>query len=217
MSTLDELFKDKLKDHTIAPPAQGWSRLESTLAKKNSQAWYRWAAVFLLGAVLTGLWIQKPDQPEPVAVQSQTPATTSPQNSVNTVTPIKKEQKPLIARPSKVVPAPVMQSATIETDEELTVVSLEEEVEPLTDLQEVAQPQQDEKGIVLEYSLEPVRTTSTVVASAPDDRKESSFMKVVDFAKGVKNGESTIGDLKEVKLELFAADHRKKTNAKNNE
>ena len=61
MSMLDEFFREKLTDHSVVPPAGAWQRVEAGLAKKNNGfLWLRWAAVFLLGALVLGaVWMKR--------------------------------------------------------------------------------------------------------------------------------------------------------------
>ena len=69
MNKLDEFFKEKLTDHSIAPSTGAWQKVEAGFSKKNKGvAWLRWAAVFLLGAFLLGtLWMQRENTSAPMA------------------------------------------------------------------------------------------------------------------------------------------------------
>lgn len=73
---IDQFFKNKLDDHTIAPSENAWSRVEAGLSKKNNVVLWRWAAaVLLMGALISvGYWSLKEDSNERLFTQKETPA-----------------------------------------------------------------------------------------------------------------------------------------------
>lgn len=221
MNAMDQLFREKLQEHSIPPGMQAWDRVTSAMMRKKSTLWYRWAAVLVIGAsVATTIWWTR--TPNEIAKTSsasdQQPLATRqvPQTSKASPTLKKKEEKKFAKAIEKKTPQPASPSEAEALDEVIvTTLPVGEiaisESEPVSD----PVPSSSEKSMVLVYTLDPVVTAEH---SVPEEvRKESSLNKVMDFARNVKNGESVIGDLKEAKLEFFALDHRKKSNSKNNE
>ena len=61
---LDQLFKNKLSDHTLTPSVNAWDRVKDSLAKKNNRPlMVRMAAAVLLAGALTTtlLWLSSKD------------------------------------------------------------------------------------------------------------------------------------------------------------
>lgn len=73
-----------------------------------------------------------------------------------------------------------------------------------------------EKGIVLTYVLAPLEENQPdeALVTAKADGKENSLKRVLDIARNVKNSESPIGELRDMKEELFAFDLKKKSATK---
>jgi hypothetical protein len=74
---IDQLFKNKLDDHTIAPSENAWAKVETSLSKKNNIVlWRLAAAVLLMGALLSVVyWSQTGnDQEKVLAKKSDTPS-----------------------------------------------------------------------------------------------------------------------------------------------
>jgi hypothetical protein len=91
---VDQLFKNKLSDHTLVPSEDAWTRVEASLAKKN-KPWFvnarptviqwRWAAaILLMGALTVAIYLsQRGGVPEqkllakkvPTAIQSNSKST----------------------------------------------------------------------------------------------------------------------------------------------
>jgi len=96
---LDQLFKDKLADHTLAPPASAWDRVRAGLSKKNDTPLVlRLAAAFLVVSVLTGtlMWLASRER------QSNSPTLSTraePKTKDQAPLPIKVEKKGVVLAP----------------------------------------------------------------------------------------------------------------------
>ncbi|MBI3482347.1 MAG: hypothetical protein HY015_05145 [Bacteroidetes bacterium] len=71
---VDQFFKNKLEDHTIAPSENAWAKVEAGLSKKNNVIVWRWAAaVLLMGALISIIyWSQRgAENVDPVLVEKK--------------------------------------------------------------------------------------------------------------------------------------------------
>jgi hypothetical protein len=222
MSNLDELFKEKLSDHTLEPTGEAWSKVESGLqARKSSYGWMRWAAALLLGSLLIGsYWLPNKVDPGTIA-----------QSHDVTVTPRKTEKKEILQKTTE--PRKIDKAIASQTQSEMKPVEPNvEKVEQVVTLKETIQlvPEEDTlisevvrnpvstSAIALTYTLETIEETTaetkTVATVAVVDQKESSLKRVVKFARNVKNGDTPLIGLRGMKDELFARELRKKTTTK---
>src|SRR5260221_10566584 len=72
---VDQFFKNKLEDHTIAPSENAWAKVEEGLSKKNNVVLWRWAAaVLLMGALITIIYQSKKENNQPVLAEKNLPA-----------------------------------------------------------------------------------------------------------------------------------------------
>jgi len=72
-----------------------------------------------------------------------------------------------------------------------------------------------EKPIVIEFTLHPVPARTLVAQIEGDHEKNNGFEKILDKARDIKNGDSELGSLRDVKNELFAFDFRKDKTKRN--
>lgn len=235
MNQLDELFSEKLSNHTLTPPAGAWNKVETKLSKKNKAiVWMRWAAVLMLGLLAASvLWTQK-ETPVNQVAEKKIENKSIEQPAKQAMTAIldkevsKKEEeddKPRQARKRNMtvqktaMQEPVVivsENQQLETDveESLSVESVSEvALAEITEPQEKSEtePAKRSQRMVLTYTLDPVIPISPAVAATDDnDKKGSSLKKVVRFAKDVKNGDSSFG-LRGMKDDLLALDLKKKS------
>ncbi len=232
MNKLEKLFKEKLTDHSVAPSARAWEKIEAGLSKKNKGViWLRWAAIFLLGALMLGLFlIRKEDIPLPMAEKKEIPEKIRPEIEkpaiaiVEDKAPSKNKGSQKKAKKS----GPVKQIApqvliAKEDQKEVAEVAKETTEEPVTDQVEtslteapIAQSSKKTQSILLIYTLETIEPTqeseNTEIASV--DKKETSIKRVMRFAKDVKNGDAPLGGLRVMKEDLFALELKKKPTGK---
>src|SRR5258707_4949475 len=72
---VDQFFKNKLEDHTIAPSENAWAKVEEGLSKKNNVVLWRWAAaVLMMGALITIIYQLRKENNQPVLAEKNLPA-----------------------------------------------------------------------------------------------------------------------------------------------
>lgn len=215
MNPLDKLFSEKLGHHAVAPSAEAWTKVEASLSKKNKGiVWMRWAAVFVIGSTLATWYVLGSEESQPMIVetvvqQKQEPTTVQPlaqstESKETSKTEVVKS-KLVTSKRKKVnlAPAPV-QPAEVVPQEQVALVEQPEVTEQVA--QAVTPVVEEMKPIVLTYTLATVEapTKAEVVA-----KKETPIKRAWEFAKNVKNGETTFS-IRDMKDELFALDLRKK-------
>ncbi|MEJ0057568.1 MAG: hypothetical protein WDN75_19145 [Bacteroidota bacterium] len=89
MNKLDELFKEKLASHSITPSTGAWDKVEAGLSKKNKGiGWLRWAAVFLLGMLMAGLFlINNNEAPLTISEKEEAPVLKDQNKTEQALTP----------------------------------------------------------------------------------------------------------------------------------
>ena len=221
MNQVDRLFNEKLSDHSVAPPASTWDRIEAGLAKKNSTVlWMRWAAILVPATILGLLYLGKPgtttNKLAEVKKPTQTTVSVAPTGnaipSVPQITnaPAKERRKPVSKQ--KEVQQPI--TGISQEDAEVTI-SLVEPVGPQEEIMIEPSPEpvvlvaQEVKPLVIVYTLESILPSAELVTKKP-----SSLERVVKIAQAVKYSDP-LGDLRMMKDGLLAIDLRKKSTKKN--
>ncbi len=222
MNKLDELFQEKLTNHSVVPSPEAWQKIEAGLSKKTRPLiWLRWAAVFLLGGLLLSvLWLRSPETPSTITESRSVPE--SPRNDNQKQAFVEKKQMnrtQVKKRPARKKPAehPMVQQEP--GKEALAVIDKAGVVMPASETVVVqTSPAQTQVPIVLVYTLDSIEpsaiTPSALVATAGSDKKDSSLKRVLEFASTLKNSDSPLDNLRNAKEELFALDFKKKTNGK---
>ncbi len=214
MNKMDELFKNKLENHSLPPSAEAWEKVERQLEKKSKPViWWRAAAAILLVGALLGIsywWTgeeagtptiaeqKKVDsKPEAKTEQTQTPEIDATKKSTEITkkqlqqsiqTPLAKSN-PTKVTDKKMEVAHVNENSAQNKDNraaETTISPMATEL-PMETMPAIASTvsQTKEKPIVLEFKLEPV-TTEMVVAA----KQEKKGIKTI--LTDLKNGETNI-------------------------
>lgn len=227
MSTLDDLFKEKLENHSITPSPEAWNKVESGLTNKQRPViWLRWAAVFLLGGLLVGtLWLREKDAPAVLTQKKEIP--------IKTETPVKEEQpaKENKSNDQKAQQAVVTRKHPKQSPpQQVQQIIIQEEVEQITPENTITSTMVEEvpavakitpapsSAIVLTYTLDPIEnkkveaTPETVAASSM--KKDNSLKRAMKFARDAKNSDAPFSELRVIKEELFALDFKKKATTK---
>lgn len=221
---LDQLFKNKLSDHTLTPSVNAWDRVKEGLAKKNNRPilFRMAAAVLLAGALTTTLfWLSSEDhvpnlsssssqrkKPESITGAVKTanppPQSISVENQKTAERPVSKKNRPVSKDIEKV-------HTVIEEQNKVSPsVIAEESLQASGPVAAFASQQIVEKPIVLVYQLEPIEPQRVVKsASVPEHKEKSGLLKAIDFARDAKNGDGGLGDLRQAKDELFAFNFKK--------
>lgn len=217
MNKMDELFKNKLENHSLPPSAEAWEKVERQLEKKSKPViwWRAAAAVLLVGAV--GWWaytwqtsntvsqtvttMDNPAAQSPAAI-AKPPIDPSPSTTAPAQLPPKKIAKPVLAKSSTPKSSANQQTTLAITKGETN--SMEVPVAAQIVLPSEAAPtvaEQPQKPIVLEFTLQPIATETVATARA---EKRSIKSVLVDL----KNGESNL-NFQTLKENLFAFNHKK--------
>lgn len=225
---IDKLFNRKLADHSLAPSASAWQKVEAGLSKKNNYgiAW-RAAAVFVLIGLLTGSWFYWQSEqreramnlaakeeagteitPEVKEAQEVTAQHTEP---VQQVASNNKEEKKQTSQQEKKKISQQPQLAIANEPQPIEV----NEGEPIkTETNEVTVAGKTEKPIVIEFTLDPIAQVTPAIAQTTEPEKPA-LKKIWNKALDIKNGEAELGGLREAKNELFALDFRKDKSKRN--
>jgi hypothetical protein len=223
----DQLFKDKLGDHRLSPSAEAWSKVEARLSKKNNIViLWRAAAVFVLFGLLTGAWLYwqsgQQDQPqqlvikpsgtnnsrldEPFIAQPEKEENTTQVAGIEKTKDLKKIKSKITEGTQNKIVEPIPTENLVIKENELVADSKKISVEPQGKV---------EKPIVIEFTLDPVPVRTLVAQAEGDNEKNSGFEKILGKARDIKNGDSELGSLRDVKNELFALDFRKDKTKRN--
>jgi hypothetical protein len=218
---IDQLFKEKIENHSRPVPTQAWTKIEAALPKKNNIiVWWRLAAVFLLFGMLVSAiyWLQSNDKEntQPVLAGKKIDSPSQPveekaKDVSITRADVKQKEKPI----AKISKTEIQRIQVAEDKTSLEVIPETKEIIAETIVQpvisETMAAAKTEKPIVLEFTLEPIE--AHVVARA--EEKNSGLKRVWEKAKEFKNGEGTF-DLQNLRENLFAL-NAKKDKTKNNQ
>lgn len=216
MENLDQLFRGKLENHSLAPSQQAWGKLESQLTKKNKVvvAW-RLAAAIAIGGLLTAIILLTLPS-EPMQQQAQQQPEVKP---AEILTPSKKElvaevpaARQHVEKKSKVQPVKtevkIEEVKKSETPEQPIVTETHLDV-TVTHAQPEVALTAAEKPMVIEFVLEELPEANS------ETEKETGLKKMWETVKEIKNGERSL-DLKQATYDLFASGERKAKDTKNN-
>ncbi len=221
MNKVDNFFKKKVYAVATEPRAEAWAKLEANLSKKNKGLiWLRIAASLLFaGMLITSIvWLQNKEGKQQMAVESkkETPAKAHDNNPVkadNPNQPLQKESKSMAKnkkpgkKEKKVSEKSTSSESVKEPDPNITTII---PVEPETIQTETVAAATVEKPIVIEFTLESVKylkKDAPVLAETVE--KKNSLQKALDFAREAKNSDSPLGEIRQVKDDLFALNFKK--------
>ena len=229
---LDKLFRDKLEQHSIQPPALAWKKVASGFPKKNKTIVWAWriaAAITLVGAMG---WYLINGTSEQVQAQKETPVTKI-QDEIKSNAHVEKNLT--MKKEEQVPPAiqvkPKTRTRTQQSVEkiEMTQVEVKEQAvtkeafqveEPIASVEEVIEPKiinestmqsKKEKAMVIVFNLAPVEAKREV-----EPAKVNGFKKVIDFAKDVKGGETTLASIRDWKDNFFGSDEQTRVEKQTN-
>lgn len=218
MNRIDELFRNKLANHPVAPSADAWQKVEAGLTKKNSVWVWRLAAALVLFGLVSAWYLWRSAEVQPELVQQPV----SPTQKEIPVIVQPEEQKQNLAETKKGTPRNQKVNSKRSTSEikkaEPEKVNTQSEVTIQPEIlitENKTEPAPVRKPIVIEFTLDaiPAPITEPAMASAGDDK--SGFQKILEKARDIKNGESELGSLRDAKNELFAFDFRKDKTKRN--
>ncbi len=219
MNRIDELFRNKLANHPVAPSADAWQKVEAGLTKKNSVWVWRLAAALVLFGLVSAWYLWRSAEVQPELVQQPTPPT---QKEIPVIVQ-PEEQKKNLAETKKETPLNQKinsKRATTEIKKEepekVNTIQPEVTIQPeilITENKTESTPVR--KPIVIEFTLDAIPATITEPAMASTGDDKSGLQKILEKARDIKNGESELGSLRDAKNELFAFDFRKDKTKRN--
>lgn len=220
---MDQLFKNKLGDHRLLPSAEAWSKIESGLSKKNNTViLWRAAAVFVLCGLLTSTWFywqSSQNHSQQLATEQDNTIDTVPETEESLLEPAEREdnknQAAVIKKPTRIKRENITPQKNNEELKE-PIIMEEAEIELTAGLETVSTEPvaRAEKPIVIEFTLDPA-PAAILVATTTEAEKSTGFKKILDKAIDLKNGEGDLGNLRDVKNELFAFDFKKDKTKRN--
>jgi len=239
----DELFRERLEQHSMAAPEMSWARIESNLARKNKpKLWLKIAATVSLFA-LALVWLLPIGGESEISVTDAT-ITKSTQSAMKEnissnekaqalqnkekTTPLKKAVKNF--KPSKKNYIPVRDyskqenTVVIVPKEELinplekeTLLLVEETTELNSPVVEAVGPEAVSTVVVyaaVEVNEKYLLKTTPVDATVSDE-KTSSFRKLLNKAAGLKNNQDALGGLRQKKNEILVLNRNEKSEQNN--
>ncbi len=242
---LDKLFRDKLENHSIQPPANAWGKSPLTpeggmgtvtsefdnsnvsvgvppSGVRGSWGWRIAAAIALAGFIGWYVFDASTSKEQlPVAKETTTEKKSEEvkvdQNNAEekkevkkeTVVPPKQKTFQEFKKPVQSVPLAKLEKKEEVIQEEHqpveTIASVEEVKETPVLVEPAVQPKQ-EKTLVIVYSLASVEPKQEV-----EPVKTKGIKKVIEFAKDVKGGETTLASVRDWKDNFFGADEKTRT------
>ncbi|HCW08327.1 MAG TPA: hypothetical protein DGG95_13285 [Cytophagales bacterium] len=229
MNKIDQLFKNKLEDHSLAPSENAWAKVEAGLSKKNNIiVWRLAAAILLMGVLLTILiWSQYDTEKTPALaekkimnskpkIEPQAKSSASIENEKQST-----QQREVIQKHDQAI---YKQVKEIPVEEKLTQIEKNNSKENETQIVSNDIPSEQIK-IKPEEKIIVNATTKTEVASTPQkpmkleftlegpsvetvattsEVKNTGLKKVLEMAREIKQGEGPVFSLREKKDEFFA-------------
>ncbi len=227
---IDQLFKEKLSDHKVAPSAEAWTKVQTGLSKKNKfLIVWRMAAVFaLFGALISTWYYLRNDEtitstqlaekkeitiPPKVVIEKRSEIVTESAKTTIAQTP-KPENGKRRNEKSKVkkqIENSTSQNIALENE-------LQKQVEDKAMVAEedlIALSVKKEKPIVIEFTLESISKEPIIEVAQTNEAESSGLKKILETALDVKNGDSDLGIIRDAKNQLFALDFKKDKTKRN--
>lgn len=228
---IDQLFKEKLSDHKVAPSAEAWMKVQSGLVKKNKLVIvWRMAAVLVLFGALIGTWyfVSTDDTiaPHQLAKKKEIfspekEAIKKPVESVVESTKPNLAQTPKSEKKKKRTPDNEIKKETQNANTENVVTAdneIQKQVEEVMVLTEpilTTQASTQDKPIVIEFTLESTSTNPKIEVAQTMEEENSGLKKIIKTARDLKNGDSDLSVIRDAKNQLLALDFTKDKSKRN--
>jgi len=230
----DNLFRNKLENFQMSPPANAWSKIESGLDTSSKKGlWLKIAAGIVLFAVAgILLWTTSSDDATLLAFESSTIQIESmeqrPDGDVpevipnNTAIAIHEEQTGTVKKNKPTIEKrnPVQQNKNLlaqatapieDTDGSAEILITETHAEVLADVSSVdteVLSQESLASVYLVYTADEVNEKylrkPSNVDATSDEKKSSRIQMLMSVANNLKNGDGGLTDLRQMKDEIFA-------------
>lgn len=237
----DKFFREKLETYHKAAPTSAWDRIESQLEKpSNTFGWWKIAASLLLLTALgymfrphTSTSVKQPlaqaksesqpaketeqmeadrtveskDQPTSKGNQTSTPA-----HSPTTKTASKSNKQQKRMTPASDHVATSEEEKPNQPDETTTPETSEVQVEPSIT------PTQQSSSLTLTFTVEETNkylNKKALAQATSEEKKSSTFKKLLKKANDLKSNQDPFGDLREKKNEILALNFRNEKRGQN--
>lgn len=217
MNKMDELFKNKIENHSLSPSAEAWEKVEQHLEKKSRPIiWWRAAAVVLL-ATLLGWWAYTSKTSDTPVIQKVASGSEATKTTTNVNAPFVSESTKSNNTPDRASTEPSLAKVVIpqarheeENQGAMSATATHTEILQATFTTNQVAPQMEsatpniakvEKPIVLEFTLEPITSDAIATAQAEKRSLKSVLMDL-------KNGEGNF-NFQTLRENLFAFNQKK--------
>jgi len=236
----DQLFQQKLESLNMAPSAAAWDNIEKNLDRKAYPVWlWKVAAGLLLVSVVGVALLTQQSSNEP-SVAMREPTETSPNVASEQIPPAagdtlttvsstpevkpknpkakteKRQQKPV--KPLKIA-EPLLAVTEVEQPAEVNTQTISESVMAETDVPATAAVTPTASTAIV-YSVEEVNQkfllTNTPAQATNDEKKPSTFQKLLAKVQDLKTNEDPMGKLRQKKNEILALNFNKEKREQNN-
>ncbi len=226
----DKFFHEKLEGYQKPVPAAAWEKISATQPKKNKTLWLKIAASLLV--LITASYVLWPESEkiEPTQSRLSENVKEQPQKnadlktteddqdlkvSVDQEQPIEPEKRPEAKRVVKNAEAqPINLVNNITQEETITPDSIQEtlnayslaDVEPLVSEKSFS-PGQASPSMTLVYTVSEVNeylNKKALFEATSEDKKPSTFKKLLKKANDLKTNQDAFGDLRQKKNEILA-------------
>lgn len=237
----DKFFREKLEGYQKAAPTSAWDRIESQLEKpSNTFGWWKIAASLLLLTVLGYLF--RPHTSTPVK-QPLTQAKSEIQPGKETEQseadrPVVSKDQPTTKDPEASIPeqSPTTKMASKNNKQQKRIIPLSEDVasaagEKKLQPVEATTPETNEvqiapsiaatkqsPSLTLTFSAEETNKyldKKALAQATSEEKKSSTFKKLLRKANDLKSNQDPFGDLREKKNEILALNFRNEKRGQN--
>ncbi|MFM7329434.1 MAG: hypothetical protein ACKO3B_11945 [Bacteroidota bacterium] len=215
----DNMIRERLEKAALDPPARAWDRLNNRMNPPSSArlVWARLAAGLLVAGLAAAYFIREDKTPQEVAtVMLTAPA---PEPGPQSIQQKKREPAANAVKLGTMqnaeagTPDPVITSKLNEQSSDLDVQVVEvvsEETPPVVDAEE--ESDLNVEGVVLVYELPVDVAREQLINDRPVRTGLARFVRLV---REVKNGEASLGHVRDLKNSLFTRDFWKEKISKN--
>jgi hypothetical protein len=236
----DKFFSEKLKGYQKPPPTGAWNRIEASLEKKTTHefSWWKIAASFLLLIAFGyAIWVNTTDTDKPSLAQKSNQKNPSSEKADSAIAnsssepaaknivsndapskiadtpPVKVTRKKI--KEKKAVPVIELAQAPVEEKESAASVyeeSFETDVKPAVETKEKA------SRITLTITVDEANkylNRNALAQATSEERKSSTFKKLLKKANDLKSNQDPFGDLREKKNEILALNFKNEKRGQN--
>lgn len=238
----DKFFREKLENYQKAAPTSAWDRIESQLEKPSNTffGWWKIAASLLLLTALGYLFRPHPStsvkQPLAQAKSDNQPAKKTEQIEADRT--VESKDQPTPKDPANSMPrqSPTMKTASKNVKQQKRITPASEHVataegekhdQPVetttpetsgVQIEPNITPTQQSTSLTLTFSVEETNKyldKKALAQATSEEKKSSTFKKLLKKANDLKSNQDPFGDLREKKNEILALNFRNEKRGQN--